>query len=85
MSCNPSKNRFNHLLEQYLDYSSNCQLEYCDKEISCKQCKQNMLKVHDTQLLKKEKERIQEELKQCIQNGVIKIEKGSEKLFEILQ
>lgn len=32
-----------------------------------------------------ERERIVAELKQAIENGVIKIEKGSEKLFEIVR
>lgn len=32
----------------------------------------------------KEKEHIRDEVKQAIENGVIKIESGKEKLFEIL-
>lgn len=83
MSCNPNKNKFNHLLEQYLDYSK-CRLELCNREISCKECKQNMLRLHDNQTRDRERERIQEELKQCIQNGIIKIETGSERLFKII-
>ena len=34
--------------------------------------------------IKKEKERIRSELMQSIENGVIKIECGTERLFEIL-
>lgn len=34
--------------------------------------------------IEKEKERIRNEIKQSIENGVIKIACGSEKLFEIL-
>lgn len=43
-----------------------------------------MLKLHDNQTRDRERERIQEELKQCIQNGIIKIETGSERLFKII-
>lgn len=82
MSCNPKANKFNHILEQYLDYS-NCKLECCDREIPCRKCKKNMLEIHDMQVCKSERIRIQEELKQCVQNGLIKIESGSEKLFSI--
>lgn len=34
--------------------------------------------------IEKEKERIRNEIKQSIENGVIKIECGTERLFEIL-
>lgn len=34
--------------------------------------------------IKTEKERIRSELTQAIENGIIKVEKGSEKLFELL-
>lgn len=34
--------------------------------------------------LNKEKERIREEIRQAIENGVLKIESGAEKLFRIL-
>ena len=35
--------------------------------------------------VKEDLDRIREEIKQAIENGVIKIETGSEKLFEILK
>lgn len=35
--------------------------------------------------VKEDRDRIREEIKQAIENGVIKIETGSEKLFEILE
>lgn len=35
--------------------------------------------------VKEDPDRIREEIKQAIENGVIKIETGSEKLFEILE
>jgi len=70
-------------LEQYLDHSD-CKLEFCKGKITCKECKKNMLKLHDSQIKENERRRIQEELKQHIQNGVIKTENGSEKLFNIL-
>ena len=34
--------------------------------------------------VKEDRDRIREEIRQAIENGVIKIETGSEKLFEIL-
>ena len=36
------------------------------------------------QAVKEDRERIREEIRQAIENGVIKIETGSEKLFELL-
>ena len=35
--------------------------------------------------VKEDRDRIREEIKQAIENSVIKIETGSEKLFEILE
>ena len=35
--------------------------------------------------VKEDRDRIREEIRQAIENGVIKIETGSEKLFEILE
>lgn len=35
--------------------------------------------------VKEDRERVLEEIRQAIENGVIKIETGSEKLFEILE
>ena len=37
------------------------------------------------QEVEEDRERIREEIKQAIENGVIKIESGKEKLFEILK
>lgn len=37
------------------------------------------------ELVKEDREYIREEIRQAIENGVIKIETGSEKLFEILK
>lgn len=37
------------------------------------------------QEVEEDRERIREEIKQAIENGVIKIESGREKLFEILK
>ena len=37
------------------------------------------------QEVEEDRERIREEIKQAIENGVIKIESGQEKLFEILK
>lgn len=34
--------------------------------------------------IKQERNRIQEELRQCIENGIIKIQQGSDKVFEII-
>lgn len=61
MSCNPTVNSFNHFLEQYIDWSK-CELEMCDKEISCRKCKENMLSVYNNKIRKEEREKIIDEI-----------------------
>lgn len=41
--------------------------------------------IYSEEELREDRDRIREEIKQAIENGVIKIETGSEKLFEILK
>lgn len=62
MSCNPTVNSFNHILEQYIDWSK-CELELCDKEISCRKCKKNMLSVYNNKIRKEERKKVLEKVR----------------------